>query len=254
MAESERIKPFVKEIPVNIRQEIEDVVEESRKDGRERSLTFCRLAGTHDIHVSSHMKGLAREVEVDTCSTKYGDAQKIGDFHVHPVHPDNMGISPSEADQTGTMEDSQYLGNRQIACISNHEAKHIHCYQPKTVPTAEYVAEYQDNLGKIRANEVSPAPFFRTHPAQDFQHAWYDKSNYQRQEPPNIKAVVTDVLGKAVRPIRVKRIPEMEKGVFCQLMADYSLPHLKEPFIEECKRETRRRSIAGIDYEKYLVD
>jgi hypothetical protein len=255
VAESEQIKPFVKEIPVNVRQEIEDAVAASAKDGRERSLTFCRLAGTDSIHVSSHEKGLAREVAVDSCSVKYGDAEKIGDFHVHPVHPDNMGISPSEADQTGTMEDSVFTGKRQIACISNHEAKHIHCYQPKEVPTEQHVEEYRQALGRqVRANEVAPAPFFRVNPGKDFQHAWYDKENYQRQEPPNVKAVVTDALGKAVRGIRVKRVPEMEKGIFCQLIADYSLPHMREQFIEECKKETRRRSIAGIDYEKYLVD
>ena len=255
MVESERIKPFVREIPVNVRQEMEDAIAETQKDGRERSLTFCRLTGTNSIHVSAHMKGLAREVIVDTCSAKYGDAEKIGDFHTHPIHPDNMGISPSEADMTGTMEDSEFTKKRQIACISNHEAKHIHCYQPKEVPTLEHVNEYQDGLGTvIRSNEMAPTPFFRTAPGKDFQHAWYDKKNYQRQEPPNVKAVVQDVLGKAVRAIRVKAVPEMEKGIFCQLLSDYSLPHLREEFIAECKKETRRRSIAGIDYEKYLVD
>lgn len=255
MAESEQIKPFVKEIPVNIRTEIEDVVDETRKDGRERSLTFCRLTGTDSIHVSDFAKGGPVSVDVNTCSIKFGDAEKIGDLHVHPVHPDNMGIGPSEADFTGTLEDSNTVQKRQIACITNHDSRYIHCYQPKEVPSDERIHEYRQALGRIiRANEKSPDPFFRTAIGQDFNHAWYNRDNYQREEPPIVKEVVKDVLGKATRSIRVKDIPEMEKGVFCQLMADYSLPHMKEQFIGECKTEIRRRKVLGIDYEKYLVD
>jgi hypothetical protein len=255
VAETEPIKPFVKEIPVNVRAEIDHVVEEARKDGRERSLTFCRLKGTDSIHVSAHMKGGPVEVIVEECSKQWGDAEKIGDFHVHPVHPDNMGIGPSEADFTGTLEDSQYTGIRQIACITNHKAKHVHCYQPKEVPTEERVNEYRKALGSIiRANEKYPNPFFRVAIGQDWNHAWYDNETWQRKEPPNVRDVVHDVLGEAVKPIRTKIIPEMEKGPFCQLMADYSLPHMKDAFISECKKEIQKRTLLGIDYEKYLVD
>ena len=168
MAESEKIKPFVKEIPINVRSEIEDVVEQSKKDGRERSLTFCRYKGTDSVHVSAHMKGGPVSVFVDSCGAQYGDSEKIGDFHVHPVHPDNMGIVPSEADMTGTLEDSQTYNIRQVACISNHDAKHIHCYQPKELPTEEKITAYNKALqNNQRWNATDP--FFRTAVAPGFQ-------------------------------------------------------------------------------------
>ena len=138
---------WVAQIPPEIKYDIQHAIDKTKKDNKEKSLTFCRLKTEKKIHTSNFAFGKEMSTEVKPCNEKYGEqATKIGDFHSHPFGKMAMGITPSEADFSSTLYDSWENKNRQIGCISNHGSKMIHCYQPNKVPTWSKVNQYYNAL------------------------------------------------------------------------------------------------------------
>ena len=215
---------WVAQIPPEIKYDIQHAIDRTKKDNKEKSLTFCRLKTEKKIHTSNFAFGKEMSTEVKPCNEKYGEqATKIGDFHSHPFGKMAMGITPSEADFSSTLYDSWENKNRQIGCISNHGSKMIHCYQPNKVPTWSKVNQYYNALDNTGGgNDIDP--YFRENLDQDFTHSWYDRKTFQRVPDPSADDIVSDALGGSAKRYRARDIEEIERGTFCDLLQDYNKP------------------------------
>ena len=237
---------FRKNIPIELHNEIEQIVDETKRDNRERSLTFCKLPGREKVHVSNYAKGTIASTEVNPCAEKYGRSDRVGDMHTHPVDDVTIGITPSEADFVVNMDFAHENASKQVSCISNHESKMIHCFQAKRVPDRKKVSEYQRALLRQDLTRQETEPFFRSNIGNDFVHAWFDRSSFKRVGKPAAKELVKDALGKSVKGLRL-HTKDMEKGTFCDLIQDYNNPE-DDRIGQECRKELKKRKFLIFEY------
>lgn len=221
---SSKVHDWDDSIPYEIKHDIQRAITETKKDNKEKAITFCRIKGKDKIHSSSYSYGEQMSTLVLPCNEKYGEnTVKVGDLHTHPYGKIAMGITPSEADFTGTLHDAYSYKSRTISCVTNHGSKMVHCYQPKEIPNWSTVNKHYDALENTgKGNETDP--YFRENIGKEFNHAWYDRKTFKRIPNPSADDILTDALGGAAQRYKSKDIVEIEKGTFCDLLQDYNLP------------------------------
>lgn len=241
---------FNRGIPSSVQDEIEYVNKLTKKTGAEQSLTFCRLKGRNKIFVSNYAKGDNDATYVMPCHSAHGHAEKIGDMHTHPTQdPMTVGITPSVADFVSTLIESYNTKIPQISCISGPDAKHIHCYQPKKeiLDDQEKLKMYKRALAYRERNVTDVHPYFREHVGDDFNHAWYDRKKSNRISQPKPKEIVNDSFLTSRDYLKFKDIPDLEKGAFCDLVEDMSLPN-NDNVGQECRKVLKVKEFLGFEY------
>lgn len=239
-------KEFEKEVPKTVRYEINEAINLTRKTGREHSLTFCTIKNKDNgkVFTGDSVKGTRSSTDVKDCSKTGG--QKIGDLHTHPVDDITVGIMPSEGDFTATLSETKDLKKKQLACITNHESKYIHCFTPKSIPDSTKINKYRRalfNTGSL--NDVDP--FFRNSIHKDFNHIYYDKRTFQRSNP-SPDDIITDAFGRSKR-LKARDLKEIEKGTFCDLVQDYTSPGNNSVGIE-CRERLKTRNFIPFSFQQ----
>jgi hypothetical protein len=241
---------FEEKIPHEFHDELELISNQTKDDGKEKSVTFCRVDDT--LFTGNYAKGIRGSTEVKPCHDKFGKkAVKIGETHTHPPDDISIGLMPSEGDVTVNMIESNEFAVRQMSCITNHESKNIHCMQPKEIPDGKKVKKYQHALFNT-GNGNNVDPYFRETIGKDFDHFWYNRKNYKRVNP-NAKTIVSDGFGKSTTRLRDRDIQDWEKGTFCSLFSDYNVgrdnKQLHSQVTSECKRVLKKRKITPFSLE-----
>lgn len=240
---------FKDKIPTEFHDEIELVVDQTEKDEKEKSITFCRIEDK--LFTGNYAKGQRGSTDVFPCHDKFGKKSiKIGDTHSHPPEG-SIGIMPSEADLTLNLMESKSYGVKQISCITNHESKNIHCFQPKVLPDRKKVNRYQTALYNTgHGNNVDS--YFRENIGKDFDHSYYNRKTYKRVNP-NASDIVSDNFGRSTTRLRDRDIKDWEKGSFCTLLSDYAIgrddKQLNSQVEKECKRVLKKRKISPYSLE-----
>ena len=241
--------PFVNSIPESIRNEIQEVVKETKKTDREQSLTFCQL--NNKIFVSDHAVGDENSTYSLPCNAAHGPhTTRIGDLHTHPTQDSNtVGITPSNADIISTVEDSVQAGVPQISCITSNDSKMIHCYQPKPklLYDKEKINQYRKSLYYDSDSVDDVPPFLRENLSKDFDHAWYSRTSFKRIKEPDPKEIVHDAFIHSRKILRLEAVDEFSKGAFCDLIQDLSLPQ-DDRVANECRKALKIRSILGFRF------
>lgn len=242
-------KDFEKSIPTSIRDEIDYVVDKTKKTGSEQSLTFCRLPGKDKIYVSDYAVGNKNQTYIMPCNSLHGKAEKIGDLHTHPTQDKTtIGITPSTADLASTLLES--VGHRipQISCITSADARHIHCYQPRpeAVTNPEKVRNYRKALYYNESSITDVHPYLRQNVANDFNHAFYDRKTFKRVKP-TPKEVVKDAFLNSRNLVKFHNVHDLDKEGFCSLIEDLNYPS-NNKVAEECKKDLKVRNFLGFRY------
>ena len=245
------INLFSKSIPKEIRPDIEYIVDKTEEDNRERSITLCNVFNKGaKIQTGGYAVGNKGSTDVAECNPNLGKGVKVGDVRTHPVRNDTPNITPSTADFVGTAVDSSKTGVRQVSCITNHISKMVHCYRPKRNVGYEKTDKYVEAF--IRAeNDIDSDPFLRDNIPKDFEHLWYNRNSFKLVKRPDVDDIVSDALGKSITPSRDgKYFHELEKGSFCELIADYNVGNtpLNSKVADRCRDRLRRFSILGFKF------
>lgn len=237
------------QIPSSILPEIEEIRNHTRRNNKEASITVCKLNQKH--YTGGDEVGKELSTNVAECRTHLGQGDRVGDVHTHPVHDQNWGgsILPSVADFTAYMNESFEDNSRQIGCVTNHHAPYVQCVQPKSVPDRkkknDYEKAYNRQYSGRKQKHVSlDDPFFQSSIPNDFDIAFYDRDSGRRVKNPEPKQVIKSALGKSNRRFR-HSVKRMEKGAFCRMIQDYTVPH-DNKVGEECQREIKTRNILGL--------
>lgn len=247
---------FNKSIPREIQSDIEYLVDKTKEDNRERSITMCNVFYKGNrIQTGGYATGNKGSTEVVDCNPNLGKSVKIGDVRTHPIREDTPGDTPSVPDFIGNASDSARTGVRQISCITNHECKMIHCFRPKLNMGYEKANKYIENY-MLSENDLDANPFLRENIPKDFEHLYYDRHSFKFIRKPKVNDIVDDALGKSVEATRSgKHFNELEKGTFCELIADYnvgdSMP-LNQKVANACRDKLRRYSILGFKFSSKL--
>lgn len=235
-------------IPPEVMSELNAITNFTKSTGREASITFCQKKGQKKVYVGGHTEGDETSTDVEICSKKFGNAERIGDAHTHPVAVDAVGIVPSEADMVGTLQESFFNNRPQVGCITSHYAPHILCMQPKYVPSPKELRRYEKALGN---SGLEPDPYFIDNINSIMDFGIYKKPSGIRDDEPDMKELMRSVFGKSGKYVR-RRIEEMERGPFCNYIQQLTVPE-NDDVSMACKEELRTRKFAGIEYEKYLA-
>lgn len=244
---------FEKSIPKEIHNDIEYIVDGTRYDGKERSITLCKILykKPDKIQVSDYTVGSKSHTHLRNCDQTLGKSVKIGDVHTHPVSDDSPNITPSPHDFAGNIVDSKISGVRQISCITNHKSKMIHCFRPNKNISLDKLVNYNNAIHRTDQQSYLD-PFLRENIPHDFEHRWYDRNSYKYLRNPNIDDLVHDALGEHLRPVREgKYFSEWEKGEFCELIADFNVgndnPKYNEAVADKCREKIRRFTLLGVN-------
>lgn len=236
-------------IPQQVIDEIDSIVDFTKRTGREAAITICvkKERNPDRYFVGNEMEGDKESSEVLSCNTKFGNAVQVADVHTHPPEL-AIGILPSDADIQGNLEESQIHDVRTISCIANSYAPYIGCFQPKHAPTREQLQQYEKALSYKTSGTYESSPYIRDNVYKDFIFSYFhynddrDKRGQIVAEP-EPKKVVKCALGKMTSELRQK-IKDSEKGAFCQLVNDLTVPD--DPRVEyECRAELKRRQLFG---------
>jgi len=235
-------------IPFEIRDDLKSIMSYTSKTGKEASITVCQHPNADKVFVAGYSKGNRYSTEVMPCQKKFGTSEQIGTVHTHPADARAIGIKPSDSDLTINLDDSLKHARRQVDCILNSWSPYIHCFEPKQIPEKEVLRKY------AHATETAPgvysSPYIVDNVGRDFLHSWYDRKTWQRVKDPDPNTVTKCAIGRAGRFVR-KKVKEMERGPFCDLVQDLTQPQ-DNRVGERCRVELRTRKILGVPYEKYL--
>jgi hypothetical protein len=228
-------------IPKDIMDELQLLREHTRRTGNEASFTYCKRPHKKDkLYIGADFEGDPMGTEVGDCEHETGRGTRIGDAHSHPVVSDGVGITPSDADVAGLMEESLIHKRKQINCITSHEADIVHCMEPKEMPTKEQVKKYK----QIPKNPIKFNPHILDNVAKDVDIALFDRDSGNRMENPEPKRVIKNALGRSRRHIQRTR-RKMEYGAFCEYIQDIFVP-TDDRIQEECKTELKKKGL--LDY------
>ena len=207
-------------IPEELQNEINHITDFTRQTNREASLTFCQKKGRDRLFVANDDKGDGSTVEALDCSSVYGDSERIGDVHTHPVNSETIGILPSQPDLYGTLVDTYNTKRPQISCITNHITDMTECYTPKEVPSSEKLERYEQELDLREAGEGG---FYLDNAPLDFDFGFFSTGSGQRIRKPTPKAVVKAIFGASTENLK-KNVPPLQRGGFCEYVNNFSVP------------------------------
>ena len=167
---------------------------------------------------------------------------RIGDAHSHPIVSDAVGLTPSDADIAGMMEETYKQKRKQIACITApyNSQDIVHCMEAKEVPTRQQIKGY----AKMPKNPYKFNPYVIDNVAKDVDVALFDRDTGNRIEDPEPKRVIRNAFGTSRRHIQKTR-RKMEYGAFCEYIQDVFVPD-DDRVQEECKSELKRKGL--LDY------
>ena len=220
--------------------ELEAIRRYTRKTSNEASITFCKRPHKDKLYIGADFEGDNFGTEVGDCSEHLGKGSKIGDAHSHPIGYDSPGITPSNADISGSMVESDMARRPQINCITSPGADMVHCMQPKKLPTQKKV----DGYGKMPKSDIAISPYILDNFTKDFDVALFDTKTGEKIDNPDPKRIINNTLGKSPRFLR-KAVREMEYGIFCEYIQDTMSP-ADDRVHDVCKAELRKRGL--LDY------
>lgn len=227
-------------IPKEIMDELEELRKFTRRTGNEASFTYCKRPHKDKLYIGSDFQGNTYGTIVGDCSKEYGSGSRIGDAHSHPVVSDAVGITPSDADIFGSIEESKKSKREQINCITSHHADIVHCMQPKEIPSRKQYEGYK----KIATKKGKINPYIIDNFSRDFNVGLFDRESGERIENPEPKRIVNNAFGTSHRHLR-RAIRNMERGVFCDFIQDVFNPS-DDRVSDECKSELKKKGL--LDY------
>src|ERR671936_337239 len=100
--------PLGTTISKTIQDELNLITEYTAKTNNEAEITIChRPSDNPDKYfIAGHDEGDENSVKLKPCNRKFGKSTQIGVVHTHPYNSNVIGITPSDADLTNTLEDS----------------------------------------------------------------------------------------------------------------------------------------------------
>lgn len=232
---------FKRNIPVNIKSDIQKAVRRTSKTGNEQSLTWCRVKNTRKIFTAGKASGSQGATETVPCHVKHGDTEQIGDLHTHPTYDDRtIGLTPSTADYVSTVTDSAQKGIPQISCITGPYTKFINCYQPKphVIHDPQIIDNYKDALRYTESSVTDISPYLKENVRAHFDHALYDRKTLKRVYKPTPKDIVKDSLMKSKENLK-RDVPEHLKPDFCGSVEALNYPTPNNAVKMECLRQLK---------------
>ena len=220
--------------------ELEALRRFTKRTNNEASITFCKRPHKDKLYIGADSEGDNRGVDIGDCSKHLGTGSRIGDAHSHPIGYDSTGITPSNQDIYGSMEDTRMQKKPQINCITAPGADLVHCMEAKEVPTKRKANKY----GNIPKGVMAVNPYILDNFTKDFNVVLFDTNNGEKVESPDPKRVVNNMLGKSRGYLR-KVLREMDYGVFCEYLQDTTVP-TDDRIGDTCKTELKKRGL--LDY------
>jgi hypothetical protein len=231
-------------IPPNIKEDIDEVARFTKRTGREGSITMGEKRGR--IFSCQNFKGTATSTESPPCDTAFGDAQRIGDVHSHPVTTDTVGVVPSPSDITSTMTDSAKHKRAQTSCITSHKTPLIVCYEPKIEVDNRKAREYV--RARNNYNRTNSERYYANNVENDFDFALYDRQSGVRQNKPPANKVIDAAFGDSKKGLR-KDVEPLGRDQWCEYTTGTLMGQAhRRDVIQACKAELAKRSILGIEY------
>ena len=220
--------------------ELEELRQYTRRTSNEASITVCKRPHKDKLYIGSDFEGDNQSVMVGDCQKSTGKGTRIGDVHSHPIVSDGVGITPSDADIAGNIEESYHQKRKQIGCITANGADIVHCMEPKELPTKQQLKAY----AQIPKNPYKINPHVVDNVAKDMDIVLFDAKSGTKIENPEPKRVVKNAFGKSRRHLQKTR-RKMEYGAFCEYIQDVFVPS-DNRIQEECKSELKRKGL--LDY------
>jgi hypothetical protein len=106
---------------------------------------------------------------------------------------------------------------------------------------------YRRAMNYRESNVTDFYPYFREHVGEDFVHSWYDRKKYNRIARPDAKAIVHDSFLTSRDYLKFKDIPDLEKGAFCDIVQDLSMPKDNKIGVE-CRKSLKVKNFLGFEY------
>ena len=220
--------------------ELEELRKYTRRTNNEASFTYCKRPHKDKLYIGSDFEGDNYGTMVGDCAKELGKGSRIGDAHSHPVVSDGVGITPSDIDVAGVIQESYRQKRKQINCITSHGADIVHCMEPKELPTGRQYREYnrvEQKPGKIH-------PVILDNVAKDFDIGIFDSHSGERISSPDPNRIVKNAFGISTRHLR-KTVRNMERGVFCEYVQDVFAPQ-DDRVGHTCKTELKKKGL--LDY------
>jgi hypothetical protein len=197
------------------------------------------------VFTCNNYKGDSESTESPDCDSTFGTSQRIGDAHTHPVNTDTIGILPSPADITSTVQDSGKNKYPQVSCVTSPETPLTLCYEFNTVPSKKQVKEYRRAATNYR-NSGSER-YYADNISQDFNTALFDAGSGVRDRRPPADKVVNAAFGKSKNGLR-KDVEPLGRDQFCQYTSDLMGTGKRVDVLEECKQELNKRTFLGFEF------
>jgi hypothetical protein len=150
---------FPKSLPKEVVDTLNDLVDETAKDGLERSVALCVRDG--ELKAEERCVGDACSVTPRDCVA----AKQIGDFHTHPTMPP----TPSFADTYHKIYENYYNEDYKINIIGSELSKYFLAFAPKRRFSKERANEIYKEYEKDK--EAPAPPWFK----DEFEVAFYDR-------------------------------------------------------------------------------
>jgi hypothetical protein len=230
-----------KHLPRELLPELRTMESYTARNKKEISATFCQKPGSKRLFVANHVGGDEGQVESLDCASAFGQSERIGDVHTHPLTDDTIGILPSQDDVFTTLVDSFNNHKEQVSCITNSETPLIECYRPRGVPTREELDIYRNELHKA---ELGDPGFYVDHFGRDFDVEFYDRTTGRHMPHPKASVVVKAALGNS-REVLQKNVSSLEHTGFCEYVRAFTAPS-REDVAVECIKELRKEKILGV--------
>lgn len=222
-------------------EELEDLRKYTQRTANEASFTYCKRAHKNKLYIGADFEGDNRGTPIGDCHKDLGKGERVGDAHSHPIGFDSPGITPSNEDIYGSMEDASKQKKPQINCITAPGADLVHCMEPKELPDRKKLRGYRNNP----KNTLAINPYILDHFTNDFEVGLFDTKTGEKVENPEPKRIIRNTVGKARKHLS-RQVRQMEYGIFCEYIQDVMNAAGDERVYDLCKTELRKKGL--LDY------
>ena len=217
---------------------VDDIVEGTRQDNKERVLNICKYRDGKKIELI-YTKGDSKHTQISNCDK---GKVRLGDIHTHPTSESDLGITPSANDFTVNLYTTFNNKSKQLSCITSGYSKNIHCIEPKKMPDRQKLSNYSYSATNSRGIMVDS--YIIENAPKDFNHLWFDKENLNHIKPSPIE-IVNDALGDSNEYIR-KNMMDHNKDYLCKkIIQGLNKPNDNRVYTA-CMSELKRRKLLGI--------
>jgi hypothetical protein len=232
-------------IPEPIQNDMNVIKKFTERTGREGSITFGMKKKSKRVFTCNNYKGDSSSTESPDCDTTFGDSQRIGDAHTHPVNSDTIGILPSPADITSTVQDSGKHKYPQVSCITSEKTPLTLCYEFNTVPSKKQVRQYRSASSTY--GRSGSERYYANNYRKDFNVGTFNSESGIRDRHPSPEKVIDSAFGNAKQGLR-KDVDELGKDQWCQYTSELMGQGRRLDVVEQCKVELNKRSFLGIEF------